>query len=140
MDPPRYFFKPLVNYSEWWPDLKVEHLFNAQQDQWNQGVIDHIFHSIDAQRILSITCPSQNMEDHKIWVPAKNENFSVKVAYHFGFQLSDHKSCPSSSAAVIPRQFWSFLWGSPLAPKPNFGYGEPLGTNYLLMINLLRGG
>lgn len=64
--PTREFFKPFVNYSNIWSDLKMVQLMDSRPVHWNQELINKNFHLIHAQRILTIPIQSQNVENLRI--------------------------------------------------------------------------
>lgn len=110
------YFKPFVNRESSFPNLWANQLIDQEERTWDLATIEAYVHPINRDRILNISIPLTTSNDGITWIPRKNGNFSVKLAYYFYFKCLNHSNF-SRSTSDIPLKFWKFLWTKTIPPR-----------------------
>lgn len=77
--------------------------------EWDVDRVRQIFWPIDAEVILKIRVPSQDVSDFVAWHPDRLGRFSVRSAYSLAVSLASENAC-SASSAVDRSKAWNMLW------------------------------
>jgi hypothetical protein len=87
-------------------------------DEWNEELIKRIFHSNDAEMILTLNAPTKNKKDFLAWHYESNGIFIVRSAYKLAYNIANNnQNMPSSSTTKdSDRKIWGNIW---TAPAPN---------------------
>jgi len=108
-------------------EAKVEDLIVPGDCRWDEETIRIIFSERDANLIMSIPLPKQQMRDHVIWVVEDDGKFTVKSCYKaLRGELRDSDSQP-----------WTDMWQLKLPPKTKVFFWQAC-SNSLPTKDLLR--
>lgn len=110
-------FKPFVNKTPNFPNLKVESLINNQSRTQNMIAISNTIHPLDIPKIIQIELSTVDSEDRIIRMHDKNGKFSVKFAYVFYVKLLKAKSPTTFAKGRTPQKLWKFIWSNSFPPR-----------------------
>ena len=97
----------------------VEELIDPHQGHWDETLIRDVFSPVDAHRILQIPLNVQVMEDFIAWNFMRSGTFSVRSAYHRGFEHTyGHRLARSDGQGnAQANTIWQEVWNLKLPGK-----------------------
>lgn len=112
----------------------VADLIDQPKRRWNAHLIREWFSQEDANNILHIHIPLEDVEDEWQWIHTVDGQYTVKS----GYALLVRDAPGATHHYLSDKKFWKFLWALNMAPKWKFFVWrvihEALGT----MVNLQR--
>lgn len=88
-------------------DLKVGSLIDWRTFSWHAPLVEALFPSEVARRILSTYIPSRGRQDCRYWASSKNGSFTVKSAYE------KYPGC----VGRVSSEVWKKVWAMGLSLK-----------------------
>jgi hypothetical protein len=88
---------------------RVQTLIDRDSKCWNVPLLQATFNLEEARVIASIPLSPHLPPDRLIWLGTKNENFSVKSAYHLGLEIIE-RDRGQTSQVEKGTNVWCSLW------------------------------
>nr|ABF95850.1 retrotransposon protein, putative, unclassified [Oryza sativa Japonica Group] len=109
----------------------VSQLIRQEDKSWNEDLIRHVCHPIDAAEILKIKLPQFPAEDFLAWHFGKSGVYTVRSGYRLAMKAQLGNDASSSSNSLNgERCIWRDFWKIPAPPKVKI-FAWRLATNGL---------
>ena len=96
----------------------MSELIDWDRQGWDRGLIGRKFHREDAEAICHIPLSRRFILDLFVWLPNKNEVYSVKSGYHIARGLSRERNGMEESSGMRNKGLiWPRLWKLKLPSK-----------------------
>ncbi|XP_045791800.1 uncharacterized protein LOC123886537 [Trifolium pratense] len=93
---------------------KVKELMDNNYHEWNETIINQIFHPYDAQMILNIPIIDKTQPDTITWEGTQDGQYSVKSGYN---AIMNWGSLSNATSSNNTQHIWSTLWKLNVPPK-----------------------
>lgn len=91
----------------------VEHLIDQETREWDRQMVYTIFFPFEAEQIRRIPLARRVSEDVMFWPWEKNQQFSVRFAYH----LIQKKKAEFVLGPSDDHNYWKWIWRLNIPPK-----------------------
>ncbi|XP_045797508.1 uncharacterized protein LOC123891638 [Trifolium pratense] len=116
---------------------KVKELMDNNYHEWNETIINQIFHPYDAQMILNIPIIDKTQPDTITWEGTQDGQYSVKSGYN---AIMNWGSLSNATSSNNTQHIWSALWKLNVPPKHSHLLWRALKNALLVKGNLFKRG
>lgn len=79
----------------------VDNLMESEGGEWRTDLVERLFNSEEADKILSMPLGAEGVSDRRIWKYTKNGAFTVRSAYHVAVEKFSDAAKEYHSLSII---------------------------------------